>query len=604
MVSGRYYDEILAFFARVEDSLTYAYQPIVSVTSGQVYGYEALLRGWDSLGFADIGSVFDQAHADGTLHRLEMALRRKALAGFSRFALPGQKLFFNIDNRVLESPDYVAHRTAGMLETYNLSPTSLCLELSERHVVPRSKGVDQILRAYRRQSYLIAIDDFGAGFSGLQLLYEQQPNLVKIDRYFMDGLAKDTRKKLFVSTIVNLAHVLGIIVVGEGIETEADFRAAQQIGCDLIQGYFVARPTQDLSALQASYPLIIEANRRERRARLSDHHLLREGLANVPPVQVDDPVESLFRVFRQQREHDFVPVVDEAQRPVGIVHERDLKEVLYSAFGRDLLANKSLRRGILDFVRPCPMCDIFSDTEMILATYSQAPNPVGVMLVENLRYVGVLTTSALLRVINEKNLASARDQNPLTRMPGNNAITGHIMELLDRPDTLRILVYFDLDNFKPFNDHFGFRQGDRALLLFSELLQAHFGRNTGFVGHIGGDDFFAAPGDQDEETLRTLLDRLLTQFRQHAESFYDAESRARGYILGKDRQGEQRRFPLLSASAAAVILPPAVNGITVDDIVNAIASLKQSAKQSPDHIAFRILDWTSGMSTERGALLA
>jgi GGDEF domain-containing protein len=201
----------------------------------------------------------------------------------------------------------------------------------------------------------------------------------------------------------------------------------------------------------------------------------------------------------------------------------------------------------------------------------------------------VLSAASLLRVINEKNLALARDQNPLTRLPGNSSINDHLTVALDTAVTSWIFAYFDLDNFKPFNDRYGFRQGDRAILLFSELMRTTLGTNQTFLGHIGGDDFFASFRDLPAEVVTARIEALLGSFRRDVESFYDADSRERGYIVGRSREGTTQHFPLLTCSAALVEIPAGPRVVTVDDLGDAIAILKKTAKQAPSHMAMRRL---------------
>lgn len=174
----------------------------------------------------------------------------------------------------------------------------------------------------------------------------------------------------------------------------------------------------------------------------------------------------------------------------------------------------------------------------------------GIVIVEGGAYAGVLSSGALLRLVHERNLAMATDQNPLTRLPGNAAILRHIEGALADAGRGHVLAYLDFDNFKPFNDNFGFRQGDRAILMFSERLKAWAGSAgtaartaDAFAGHIGGDDFFlGVSGGEEGEVLARLVE-LLALFRSDAESLYDAETRVSGGFLAKDRYGALRRFP-------------------------------------------------------------
>ncbi|MEI6560432.1 MAG: GGDEF domain-containing protein, partial [Rhodospirillaceae bacterium] len=446
----------------LDDTLFFTYQPIVSAHSGQCYGYEAVAQGFERIGFPSLAALADHAFALGRLDRLEAGLREKAVRDFVRFAGRGEKLLLSLDSRGLAEAPEAPRRTAEVLARVGLNPTALCLCLSEFQAGAGSGTVGPGLEAWRRQSYLLALDRFGAGTAGLRTLYDHQPNLIKIDRLFTAGIHADERKKLFLATVVNLAHVLGITVIAEGITGEEEFRTCKQIGCDLIQGGFVGGPATIATAASRSCSVIAETNRRERRERRGDQRLLREELTLLPALHIRDPMAKVYQAFRAQKEHGFLPIVDDRHQPLGLIREIDLRDVIYSRYGKDLLHNKALHRGLLDFLRPCPVCDINTEAERILEIFSQAVDPPGIVLVDDFEYVGVLSAASLLRVVNEKNLALARDQNPLTRLPGNSSINDHITAALETAGSSWIFAYFDLDNFKPFNDRFGFRQGDRA----------------------------------------------------------------------------------------------------------------------------------------------
>jgi diguanylate cyclase (GGDEF)-like protein len=179
---------------------------------------------------------------------------------------------------------------------------------------------------------------------------------------------------------------------------------------------------------------------------------------------------------------------------------------------------------------------------------------------------------------------AARDQNPLSRLPGNTVIVEWVSSALEQLDRDYSLVYFDFDNFKPFNDRYGFRLGDRAILLFTDLLSRCMNREGGFAGHIGGDDFFAGFAGVSTDDVMTACRDLVAAFGHDVESFYDDETRRIGHITGRDRLGNAATFPLMTVSAVVVHLPCCRETFSIDDVSRLIASLKKGAKHSPDHI--------------------
>ncbi|MCD8476564.1 MAG: diguanylate cyclase [Sulfurospirillum sp.] len=103
--------------------------------------------------------------------------------------------------------------------------------------------------------------------------------------------------------------------------------------------------------------------------------------------------------------------------------------------------------------------------------------------------MGYLSSRVLLEMINEKNIVDAKDQNPLTGLSGNRIINEFVSTAMESKEKV-MMAYFDFDNFKPFNDYYGFRKGDRAITLFADILRSAVGLEECLVGHVGGDDFF------------------------------------------------------------------------------------------------------------------
>ncbi|WP_297589011.1 GGDEF domain-containing protein [Roseibium sp.] len=225
---------------------------------------------------------------------------------------------------------------------------------------------------------------------------------------------------------------------------------------------------------------------------------------------------------------------------------------------------------------------------MLLVTFASSINSDGIIITENFRYSGFLSATSLLKIIHEKRLQEAQDQNPLTRLPGNGAINKFISEMAKKSSQDRHLCYLDFDNFKPFNDTYGYRQGDRAIILFSELLQRHISGSGTFFGHIGGDDFFAGFHNTDQTDAASRMLALKRAFRLDVESFYEPEHREQGYIEAQDRFGTTRQFPLLQCSISILSLP---KGMTFhpEKLNGAILELKRASKLSDDGLAVRSL---------------
>jgi EAL domain-containing protein (putative c-di-GMP-specific phosphodiesterase class I)/GGDEF domain-containing protein len=566
----------------------YALQPIVEINTGYVYGYEALLRGYDRLNLGSPIELLDHAADAKVLVPLEQMLHARAIAKFASIPdVQGKKLFINIDGRTLYAGRAMLEAAAKVLERQRIPASAICFELSERYdndSAPEFSGMVETLRGLGAR---LAIDDFGLGFSELKLLCDYGLDYIKIDGHFIRGIAQSQRKRLFVTTITNLAHVLGIRVIAEGVETEAEYIACREAGCDLVQGFFVARPTCETSELLPTYSHVVAARAKHRRDRKTDELLIRGQMAALPAIAADMDLEQVFDMFRCAPQENFFPVVDSAGEPRGIIHERDLKQYIYMPFGRELLNNKAYHRKLSSFLTACPIVDVNTDAEHILEIFANARSSDGVIVTENLKYVGVLSAPALLAVINDKQIQQAQDQNPLTELPGNLSITDYVALTALDGDHCRHFCYFDFDNFKPFNDRYGFPHGDRAISLFATMMRRHLGGPGTFLGHIGGDDFFAGLHGRDDAELRAAQARLLEEFRHEAQKLYSVDDQRAGFTTGADRDGRSRRFNLLRCSVAVLELPVGMVTSDLDRIHAVMAHTKSEAKRSKSGMAWR-----------------
>ena len=240
------------------DLLDFAFQPIVDIETKKVFAVEALLRNTEILGYKDIHHFFDAMYEKGLLYKVDILLRDKALGKFTK--LPDHqelKLFYNLDNRLLEMADYRTGTTDNLIKKHGLHRNNLCFEISERHEIKHEmKRMKQTLQHYQDEGFCLAIDDFGTGFAGFKLLYEFTPDVIKIDRFFLSGICNNPKKKIIVTTIIQLAKELGAKIIAEGIELESELMVCREMGCEFIQGYLIQKPSSDINDIKGSYSAV------------------------------------------------------------------------------------------------------------------------------------------------------------------------------------------------------------------------------------------------------------------------------------------------------------------------------------------------------------
>ncbi|WP_051321572.1 GGDEF domain-containing protein [Chrysiogenes arsenatis] len=579
---------------RAIECTDYAFQPIVNTLTGSTFALEALIRGVNKAGFHSIDHFFTSAYQEGVLFSVDIALRRKAILKFLHIPFHQKlRLFYNYDHRVVEMPNYQSGIFEQLLEELGVATSVICLELTEKHHYNYShtSSFRAVLELVKQRGFTIAIDDFGVGHASFELLYHSDPDIIKIDRFLISSIQSDIKKKSYCSHIVSLAHLQGVTVVAEGIETEDEYSVCREIGCDLIQGYLVAYPTEIVSELAVKYDKIREFHENQRRNISNDKALLLREMVHIEPLEEHTPMEDLFTRMRLNEEFNYLPVIDKLGKPLGIIREKTLKKYIYSPYGKELLCNRWFTHSLRKYIDDSPVADIHMPLEKILSIFAQNAEAEGVQLTENQRYIGFLTAKSLLNTLNEKNLAFARDVNPLSKLPGNILINDHIVACLSDTNHDHYLIYFDFDNFKPFNDRFGFRQGDRAILLFTDILKKSFTGHSAFVGHIGGDDFFVAltllpERKNSAENIRDQVAKVLLKFTDAIAPFYTEEEIRQGCYHSRDRSGQECSFTLLRVSAAIMLAEQNQMNITLDNISSILADTKKKAKKSPEGIAF------------------
>ncbi len=565
-------------WTQIIEKLDYAFQPIIYSHSGKIYGVEALIRNVQNIdGLNTIDDLFNLAFNDDFLYELDLQLREKAIKKFSQIKIDNLKLFYNLDNRIIYNKKYSQGNTAKILKEYNLNKDKICFELSEKGTAIEQNALSTMIQKYKQSDYSIAIDDFGIGVSGLKLLYFSEANIIKLDRFFVSNIDQDSKKKLFCSSIIEMAHIMGMQVVAEGVETIKEFYTCKDIGADFIQGYLVQRPTLNINEISSIYSDIITLINEDKRAN-GNSSIDEEFIEPIISLKVDTSLYNLFVHFKESTKNNFVPIVDEYDNLLGIIYENDIKKISYSQYGLSLAQNKTYSSSLIKYIKPALCVEISWGIDKILEMYNLNSNDsLGIFITESNKYKGFINLNSLLTLSYKRNIEIATNQNPLTKLPGNNQIEKFIEKTLKKNQkNITHIIYFDFNNFKPFNDIYGFRQGDRAILIFSELLQKRYPKNS-FIAHIGGDDFFIGLKNYEYTEVFNLTCDIQEEFKNSAKNIYTKEDKEKGYIVSKDRFNMERKFDLLSVSCAIIEINSESN---ISDFDNTLNILKKASKGS------------------------
>ena len=215
-----------------------AFQPIVR-SGGGVFAYEALVRGAGGEGAGEVLGRVTPANR----YAFDQACRVKAIELAARLGLAdgGASLSINFLPNAVYEPSACIRLTLETARKTGFPLRNLIFEFTEDERLD-PEHVGRIVAVYKAMGFRTAIDDFGAGYAGLTLLARFQPDIVKLDMELVRGLDADRVKRALVRGVVQACDELGVVVLGEGVETAAESRALTELGVGLQQGYAFARP--------------------------------------------------------------------------------------------------------------------------------------------------------------------------------------------------------------------------------------------------------------------------------------------------------------------------------------------------------------------------
>ncbi len=573
--------------------LTPLFQPIVTFPDGAIYGYEALIRGPSDSVLHTPGNLFDTALRSGQLSRLDLLCRQITLRSYKEQRLAG-KLFLNINPATLLQPDFKPGLTLQHMAELGIGPEQVVMEITEHTPVHDYTVLHNAALHYKAMGLEAAIDDLGAGYAGLRLWSELRPDYVKIDMHFVQGIHEDKVKRKFIQSIHEIAQTLNCKVIAEGIETKEEYLAVRELGILMGQGYYFSRPH---AIAPRMLPQGVMTAGRMRNAhfylRSSQRFSTTAALVLVrAPIRPDLPFQEVGELFCGAPQLSSIPVVREDNVPVGLVRRNQFMNVYASRYGRELHGKKPIAR----FMDKKPLIvdqnlPLEKLSKLVTSESGMQMNDEFIITARG-QYVGVGTLIDLLRKITDLQVRNARYANPLTLLPGSVPINECLDGLLQKRWGF-VLCHCDLDNFKPFNDVYGYTRGDEVIKLLADILVEHAHDKHDFVGHIGGDDFIAAFLSQDwQQRCRSILQR----FEREIPRFYDAEHRAAGGMWAKDRRGHELFHPLMSLSIAAVEAP-AGRFSSHHEISARVSEIKHLAKSMSGNSLFidrRTVDCSAG----------
>jgi diguanylate cyclase (GGDEF)-like protein len=547
------------------------FQPVISLAEGKAIGFEALLRLPKDARLANPGEAFSAAAGTPWLVDLEIA----AVESHLRAApdLPDGRLFLNLSPTALLDPRFRPSEIVSRIRKAGLSPEQIVIEISEIENVGDPERFAEAIRPLRDAHFQLAIDDFGAGFANVRLLVELGPEFLKIDRALVTGAWQHARKRAFLETIGALGLRVNCSVIAEGVETERDLATVRACGIRVVQGYYTGSPMPADRAwlsppMRASGIALVDSPEET----IGALALPREGVGQG--TRVGDLVPMLER----QPEPAAIPVLD-GSRVLGLVTQNILFFHLGHRYGHALWSDRPVAEFVESHNEGFDHLSALGTLEEAAELIRRRPawRRFDPLVVENEAggYHGLLPVDRLLGEMTRLKVEYALQSSPLTGLPGSTALSRSV-EARFRAGKHFVMGWADLDDFKPFNDRYGFSRGDAALLLLAEILQRHLQLDAReLVVHIGGDDFaFLIEGDDPGARAQKAAD----EFSERVLALYDPEDRLAGGIESIDRRGRRRRFGITSVSMGLVAWRGEA-GVGYRRLVELAAEVKTAAKK-------------------------
>jgi EAL domain-containing protein (putative c-di-GMP-specific phosphodiesterase class I)/GGDEF domain-containing protein len=527
-------------------------QPIYSANTGSVYGFESLIR-VKSKPTANIAQLFATAQKEKLISTLDVACRHYALKKASSEGLRKENclIFINICPETLMDPAYRTGITDDLAEEYGVPKEAIVIEITEESAIHNYELFTQAVFYYKQQGYKIAIDDFGSGYGGLKMLSIIEPDFVKIDRHFISRIDSAMVKFNLVDSISLACNRLGIRLIAEGIERKEELETVLNLGIELLQGHYLAKPSS-----QAAFNIIalpgIGPSRKIPAGDMAGLCFIDEIVSYDRTIGPDARINHVYEIFLSDSRLRSLPVITNGV-VIGLLHRsRFLEKCVLGRFGYGMHINAKKKAAEL-MEQPSIVVDHKTTLEEVSERIQKRHSDLtydDILVTQNGRFLGVVAVSDMLNAMTRRSIMLAKGANPLTGLPGNEFIRNEIERRLFQGRNFGV-CYIDINYFKPYNDHYGFEKGDKALMALAESIRkaAGHGDSDTFVGHIGGDDFIIVCRHHISERLAS---GVIDNFNLCLPVLHGEHDFRGGHYTAVNRSGNQEIFGLLSLSIGIV----------------------------------------------------
>ena len=518
-----------------EKQFTVYLQPKYNLNDNRMAGAEALVR-WihPEWGFMSPGEFIPLFEKNGFIPRLDQYVWEEVCAKMKEWKEKGYPLVpvsVNVSRADVYKADLV-EKFVGLVEKYGIEPAYLHLEITESAYAENPNQILTTVERLKSLGFIIEMDDFGSGYSSLNMLNQMKLDILKLDMKFIQNEMKKSEKESILRFIVRLAHWMNLRVVAEGVETREQVERLREMGCDYVQGYFFAKPMptaefeemlKSASSCQVEYSL--QAQREEafmRTILLADENaayreLVSANLEGRYQVLEASDADTALEILKSEEGNGVSAVILSMSLPekgaeslMSFLHKNPLFwkiPVLAMVPRGEVMDQYPLAQDADDFICRChPQADLIRRITRLVEISSAQERENTLQDEANRDY--------LTGLLNRRGFQTA-------------------MESLSREDLPFALYLFDLDNLKDINDQFGHDEGDRHIQDFANLLRRET-RSEDIQCRYGGDEFVVILKHlADEESALKKGEKICERFRELYDSRKMPYSCSGGIVLCK-----------------------------------------------------------------------
>lgn len=536
-----------------EEQFMVYYQPKYDLNHLQIIGAEALVR-WihPEKGFLSPAEFIPIFEKNGFITTMDIYVWEQvciALRYWKKKGYPMRPVSVNVSRTDLYQPELV-DVLLGLTQKYEVSPQNLHLEITESAYTENSTQIIQTIDKLHNLGFVIEMDDFGSGYSSLNMLSAMKLDILKLDMKFVQNETQKQTNRGMLRYIVEMAHRMNLRVVAEGIETRSQMEQLRELGCDFGQGYYFSKPVpkeeyentlktlpkeenyhiekRTVWAEQNPYILLIEEEENNRK-------ILLETLGNEYQILLASDIEDLR-----------TRIIDYGQQIELVIMSMNLESsIIQNMIDQLRISIRPDYVPILGLVTGKADLDVLSK-EFDVDDLSYKPEDTYCVRCMKQRINSLLILNQYRK--NEKELRLDASFDYLTGLLNRRGLKDSIERL--RQEEFPVACYiFDIDNLKKINDRYGHGMGDQVIQSFGEVLNQHT-RYTDVCARYGGDEFVAILKNvSSEEDARKRGNEICRTFSNRWVSKLECSGCSGGIVLCQNKEEFSDRLFILADEA-------------------------------------------------------